>query len=326
MNDPGETISTPSRSVTVAIINFNGAPFLEELLHSLTNQKFPRFEILFIDNGSTDNSLAFVKYNHPGIRLMPLGENLGFARAGNLAMRESRSELTALLNTDLRLEPDWLARLVMTAEMDPTIAAVSSKLRLYDRPDHLNGVGGAMNRLGYTWDIGMNEEDRGQLDQPAEVLFASAGAALFRRKAFLNAGEFDEKFFMYHEDVDLCWRMWLLGHRVLTAPKAVAYHHFGGVTRSSRGMRWRELLGERNNIRCLLKNYELHNAVSAIARLILLSQPAKRKVGQLKNLFWNLAHLPETLRLRHDIQSRRVRSDSDLEHLIVKSNHVPVRL
>ena len=230
------------------------------------------------------------------------------------------------MNPDLKLDPGWLEELVRAAEGDSNIAAVASKLLLYGEARKLNGVGGMMNTLGYTWDRGMFEADRGQYDEPAEVLFASAGAALFRRSTFLEAGGFDERFFMYHEDVDLCWRLWLLGFRVVTAPGAVAFHHFGGSTRDSRGMLWRELMGERHNIRALIKNYQFVNLVRALAGLILLPQPWSRKLGQLRNLLWNLWVLPDTLRERHRISRRRVRNDRDLAHLIVKSKDVPITL
>ena len=181
---------------------------------------------------------------------------------------------------------------------DESVAAVASKLLLYHQPTILNGVGGAMNRLGYTWDLGMFEEDEGQYDQSREVLFASAGAALFRRVTFLESGGFDEGFFMYHEDVDLCWRFWLLGFRVVTAPAAVAFHHFGASTQAHQGMTWRELLGERHNMRALLKNYEARNLRSALWGLLKRPQPPVRKWNQCRNFFWNLRRLPDTLKRR----------------------------
>ena len=118
----------------------------------------------------------------------------------------------------------------------------------------------------------------------------------------------------------------MLGFRVVTAPGAVAFHHFGGSTRDSRGMLWRELMGERHNIRALIKNYQFPNLVRALAGLILLPQPRSRKLGQLRNLLWNLWVLPDTLRERHRISRRRVRNDRDLAHLIVKSKDVPITL
>ncbi len=141
-----------------------------------------------------------------------------------------------LLNTDIKAEPGWLAALLGVIGSHPGAAAVSSKMMLYDRPRILNGVGGCMNRLGYTWDRGMFEEDRGQYDRISEILFASAAAALFDRERFLEVGGFDESFFMYHEDVDLCWRLWLRGYEVLSAPDAVVHHHFGATTRQSRSL------------------------------------------------------------------------------------------
>ena len=158
------------------------------------------------------------------------------------------------------------------------------------------------------------------------MIFAPAAAALFRREAFIRVGLFDERYFMYHEDVDLGWRLWIAGHRIITAPKAVAYHHFGGTTKESKGMAWRELIGERNNIRALLKNYSFGKSLKAVRDLALLPQPGRRKLGQIRNLLWNLVFYPETYMYRRRIQRKRVRSDGDLERLIVQSKDVLVRI
>ncbi len=319
--------SPPTRPrVSVVVINYNGRRYLDELLSSLRRQGYDDFETLLVDNASQDDSVSYVRNNFPWVQTLPQSQNLGFSKAGNLGVESACGEYVALLNTDLRLDPAWLGELVAAADRDPEIAAVASKLLLYSRPGVLNGVGGCMNRIGYTWDRGMFEEDQGQYDSGCEVLFASAGAALFRKSAFAGAGGFDEGLFMYHEDVDLCWRFWLLGHRVVTAPAAVAHHHFGGATQVSRSLLWRELMGERHNIRALIKNYEFPNLVRALAELLFLPQAPRRKVHQLSNFLWNLAKLPDTLRRRRRVQRRRVRSDRDLGGLIVESKHVPIRL
>ena len=324
MGPPPPSGTGSTAPVSVAVINYNGRHYLEELLGSLERQTRPPLETLLVDNASRDESLDFVRREFPRVRVLPQQRNLGFSRAANLAAETARGTWLALLNTDLRLEPDWLEELVAAAGTDPSIAAVSSKLRLYDQPHRLNGVGGCMNRLGYTWDRGMGEEDRGQYDRSREVLFACAGAALFHRSRFREAGGFDPRFFMYHEDVDLCWRLWLLGFRVVTAPGAVAYHHLSASTREDRGLLWREILGERHNIRALLKNYEGANLVRSLRDLLALRQPPRRKWAQLGNLVWNLRWLPETLRLRRRIQQRRRVTDGQLKRLIVQSRHVPI--
>ena len=267
-----------------------------------------------------------MRNNFPWVRVIPQSENLGFSRAANLGATGAKADHLVFLNTDMKLDRGWLEALLATAEKDESTAAVASKIRLYHQPGSLNGVGGAMNYLGYSWDRGMFEEDRSQYDRSEEVLFASAGTALFRRSVFLDAGGFDEKFFMYHEDVDLCWRLWILGFRVVTAPQAVIYHHFSASTRETRGMLWRELAGERHSIRSLIKNYQLPSLMPALRDLLLLPQPYRRKWGQVKNFLLNLLLLGNTLRQRHWIQKHRKRTDAEIKHLIVQSRNVPIRL
>jgi len=312
--------------ITLIIVNFNGERFLPELLEGLAAQSRRDFATLLVDNGSTDGGIALVRSAYPWVEVDETGRNLGFARAANRGVRLVTTPYVGLLNPDIRPEPDWLDWPAAVLEGDPTVAAVAPKMRLADRPNVLNGVGGCMNRLGYTWDRGMGEEDRGQYDSPAEVFFAPAAASLFRREAFLAAGGFDERFFMYHEDVDLAWTLWLFGYRVVTEPRAVVYHHFGGTTREQRSLSWREILGERNNIRALLKHYEPSNLARALTALVLLPQSPRRKLLQMRNFLWNLVLLPETLKRRRFVQRRRVRSDAELAYLVEARDDVPVRL
>lgn len=326
MTDHSQGGTNSPCAVTLAVINYNGAAFLPSLLESLARQTYRDFETCLYDNGSADHSCRMVREEFPWVRVLSLGRNLGFAAAANLAARESTCDRIAFLNTDLVADPAWLVNLVSRLDSAPDVAAVSPKMRLADRPHLLNGIGGGMNRLGYTWDRGMFEEDRGQYDAPAEVIFASAAAALFRRNIFLDLGGFDERFFMYHEDVDFGWRCWILGYRILTEPAAVVDHHFGGSTRAHRDLMWREVLGERNNIRSLLKNYESRNAIRAVWRILSLRQRWPRKLAQLRNLAWNLYVLPDTLGHRRQVQNRRKRSDRELQRLILPTNHVPVEL
>jgi len=311
---------------SIIIINYNGRRYLEELFASIREQSLPPREVVLVDNASSDDSVEYAEQLYPGIRVIPFSRNRGFAAAANAGLEAGSCGAAALVNTDIRLDRFWLEQLLETMRSDEKIAAVAAKVMLYDRPRLINGVGGGMNRLGYTWDIGMFEEDRGQYDEPAEVIFAPASAALFRKSAVLGSGGFDESFFMYHEDVDLGWRLRLFGFRIVTCPAAVAFHHFGGTTRESKSMLWRELLGERNDMAALLKNYEWRNALSALAAMMSLRQSPARKWGQVRNLLWNLARLHSTLRKRRHIQKQRILTDDEIAGLIVQSRHVPIRL
>ncbi|MGI8784769.1 MAG: glycosyltransferase family 2 protein [Acidobacteriota bacterium] len=313
-------------SLSIIIVNYNGRDFLPELFSSLDSQQWRDFEVLFVDNASTDGSSQWVGSNYPAARVIQNSANTGFSKANNRGARESRGEFLATLNTDMRLDPAWTMEIVAPLQQRTSVAAVSSKIFLVSHPGILNGVGGAMNFLGYTWDRGMFEPDQGQYDCSEEVLFASAGAAAFRRSTFLEAGGFDEAYFMYHEDVDLCWRLRLLGHSIVTAPRAVAYHHFAGTSQRTFGLSRREHIGERHNIRTLIKHYEWKNLRRALWRLLLLPQSPARKWILLKNFGWNLRHLPATLVQRRRIQKLRLHSDREISRLILASDHVPIRL
>ena len=309
-------------SVSVVIVNYNGAAHLPLCLESLRRQTAPPLEILVVDNNSSDGSRLIVK-RYTEALLVESGENLGFSRAANLGARAAKGEILALLNTDIELAPSFLEE-GLRAMREGAVAAAASKILFFESRNVINGVGGGMNYLGYAWDRGLNETDTGQYDRPEEVFFASGGACFLRRELFLELGGFDPRFFMYHEDVDFCWRARLRGYRVITCPGAVVYHKYGATTRRELGWRQRELLGERHNLRSLLKNYELAHALRAWAEILLLPLPWNRKWEQMKNFMINLLWLPDTLRHRRHVQVTRVISDSAIQPLILQSNVVPV--
>ena len=166
-----------------------------------------------------------------------------------------------------------------------------------------------------------------------ETYFALPGAGLVEISGDLKSTRLldtdesmkgNRRFFMYHEDVDLCWRFWILGYRVVTAPRSRVFHHFSASTREEQGRHWRELIGERNNIRALIKNYQLTQLLPALRGLMELPQPPQRKKEQWRNLGWNLLALPDTLWNRMRIQWRRTRSDRQIRHLIESGSGVPI--
>lgn len=309
---------------TVLMINYNGLPDLPDLMNSLEAQNTRNFNPVFWDNASTDGSVEYVRENFPWAKICAQSSNLGYAKAANLAARQFDTEFIIFLNTDIRLDPDCINQIISTACTDNRIACAASKMRFFHKPEMLNGVGGCMNYLGYTWDRGMFEIDNAQYDKVEDVLFACGGAALVRREYFLFAGGYDEVFYMYHEDVDICWRFWILGYRVVTAPHSIVYHKFSRSTKDSKGMAWREFIGERNSIRAMIKNYELKNLIPTLWALINLPQHRERKKIQRGNLLWNLRRLPNTLRSRFWIQWKRKVRDKDLQYLINPETKVPI--
>jgi len=212
----------------VVIPNFNGARWLPGVLESVTAQTVAPAEVLVVDDGSSDGSLALLAERFPAVRVLALGGNRGFARAANAGVAAVGAEAVALVNTDVVLERDWLERAVAALARAPRAASVATKLVDLDDPSLLYDAGDVLRRDGACEQRGRFERDGGRYDAPGEVFSACAGAALYRRSAVLAAGGFEERFGTYLEDVDLGLRLRLAGWSCRWEPRAVARHAGGG--------------------------------------------------------------------------------------------------
>jgi GT2 family glycosyltransferase len=220
--------------VAVVIPNYNGARWLPGVLESVAAQTVAPAEVVVVDDGSTDGSLALLAERFPAVRVIALGANGGFARTANVGLAAVEAEAVALLNTDIVLAPDWLERATAALADAPLAAAVATKLVDLDDPGVLYDAGDVLRRDGACEQRGRFERDTGRYDAPGEVFAACAGAALYRRAAVLAAGGFDERFGTYLEDVELGLRLRLAGLGCRWEPRAVARHAGGG---SSGGLR-----------------------------------------------------------------------------------------
>ncbi len=309
----GRSVGTSGRPlVTVITVNYNGRHHLERCLPSLLVTSNIELEAIVVDNGSSDGSIEWLHERYPEIRVLPLGSNRGFGEANRLGVEAAQCDFIAFLNNDTEVEPDWLSALLEALESDEQIGAACSTLRLLDHPEVLNARGGGMSKLGYGFDHDFFFPFERDCERRRDVLFPTAAAMLMRRKDWESCGGFDRAFFMYHEDVDLGWRLWLLGRRVVVCADSIVYHLFGGTTKSARGPGWRANLGMRHNVRSLIKNYEFKNLMIAL-KGVLGRWVRYRDFNQaMRVVSWNLIHLPDTLRQRRWIQKGRVRSDREL--------------
>ncbi len=300
--------------VSVVIATFEGRHHLQRCIPSLAATCAEDVELIVVDNGSTDGTVAWLAAEHPRVRVIPLGSNLGFGEANRRGIEVAGGELVALLNNDTVVERGWLEALVAPFDRDPEIAATCAVLRLLDHPDVLNAYGGGMTWLGYGYDrdLGFPYPDPRALPETSECIFATAAAALLRKADFVSSGGFDRAFFMYHEDVDLGWRLWLLGKKIVVCRDAVVRHAWGGTSVASRGGLWRDRLGARHNVRSLITHFEPWNLARALKNMFKLWIRAGRWAFAFQVVAWNLAHLPSTLIRRRSIQRRRVRSDAEI--------------
>jgi GT2 family glycosyltransferase len=245
--------------VSVVVVNYNGRHFLPDCLAALDHQTVPRhrYEILLIDNGSTDDSSHFVRTHRAGVRVIAAGRNLGFTGANNLGFRLARGQYVILLNNDTRVHPDWLRGLVEAANA-PAIGGVAARILFRDDPGRVNSTGLVLYRDGRGGDRHLWQPDGPATREPAEVFGGSGASLLLTRDLLDDVGGFDPALFMYYEDLDLAWRARLRGWRFVYAPGSAVEHTCGGSTDHASPLLLRQV--ERN--RALVN---LHNAPAFLA-------------------------------------------------------------
>ena len=210
--------------VSIVIVNWNGRKYLEKCLSSAYAQTYQNFEIVFVDNGSSDGSVAFVAQSFPETNIIENKENLGFAEGNNVGIRASNGEYLATLNNDTEVDQRWLEELVKAAEQDKCIGSCASKMVRYDDCSIIDSTGIRLYSTGAVEDRGGGERDNGRYDKVEEVFGACAGAALYRMKMLDDIGLFPCHYFASYEDVDLAWRAKYAGWKCLYVPQAVVYH------------------------------------------------------------------------------------------------------
>jgi GT2 family glycosyltransferase len=221
-------------NIAVITPNWNGLDYLEECLDSLERQT-QAHTVIMVDNGSTDGSLELARAKFPSVQIHAFPNNAGFAGGVNRGIKpalEQGFDYMALLNNDAVAQPDWLERLVATAEAHSETGIVTSKIKHFDDP-RLDSTGDFYSTWGFPFPRGRDEDDQGQYDGAEQrvVFGASGGASLYRADMLRQIGLFDERFFAYYEDVDISFRAQLAGWKVRYEPAAVVLHHIGGTSR-----------------------------------------------------------------------------------------------
>jgi len=239
--------------ISIVIPNWNGEGVIGDCLESLRKQTFRDFEIIVVDNGSSDSSLDLIKGRYPEVKLISLSENKGFCTAVNTGIEHSQGEYIAILNNDTEVVTDWLEAFYRALQDHPEISFCASKMIYYDKRDKINTVGIKIKRNGDSSSIGAGQPDGPFFEKEGEVFGACAGAAIYRKRLFDDIGLFDESFFIYLDDVDLSFRAQLFGHRCLFVPGAIVYHKKGHTMK--RYNKFEVFLNSRNNVYYLLKNW-----------------------------------------------------------------------
>ena len=317
--------------VAVVVVNWNGQQFLDRCLSTLLAQTVKPYEIIFVDNASSDASLDVVR-RYPSVRVLAQTENLGFARGNNVAITEAAagSEWIALINPDAFPDPHWLEALLWAARDNPAYDVFGSKLVKAADLAVLDGVGDVYHMSGLVW-----RERHGVPQQEGdlvarEIFSPCAAAALYRRQALVDAGGFDEDYFCYVEDVDLGFRLRLAGHKAMYVPDAVV-HHVGSATTGGKHSDFSVYHGHRNLVWTYVKDMPgilfwlllpLHVAMNLVTLMVFALRGQGRVILRAK---WDaIKGLPKMWRKRQTIQSARVATVSKIWRYLDK-RIVPAR-
>lgn len=264
--------------VSVILVNYRGADDTIAAAGYLRQSKWPaaELEIVVVDNDSRDGSFDRLREQLPDCVVVNSGSNLGFAGGCNFGVARSTGDVVAFLNNDARPDHEWIAEAVAALESDSTIGCVASKVLNWEG-DKIDYVDGALTWFGMGYKREAEQPDRGEWDKAKDVLFPTGAAMFVPRKVFEELGGFDERFFMFYEDVDFGWRVNLAGYRVLYVPTSVAYHRHH-VTMKKFGNYREEFLLERNALACLYKNLgsDLLRDVFAPALALAVERSASR--------------------------------------------------
>lgn len=256
------------KKIAIVILNWNGAHMMRTYLPTVIKNS-PEAEVIIADNASSDDSLKMLASDFPEIRTIVLDKNYGFAEGYNKAFKQVEAEYYLLLNSDVDVPEGWLAPLLDFMESHPEAAACQPKLRAikdWDSFEYAGAAGGFIDKYGYPFCRGRIfetvEKDHGQYDRNMEILWATGACMMVRSKDYWDAGGLDGRFFAHNEEIDLCWRIRLLGRKIYCVTDSVAFHLGGGTL--PKGNPRKTFLNFRNNLTMLYKNLpdsELHHVM-----------------------------------------------------------------
>lgn len=320
--------------VSVVIVTYNGKKYVDQCLGAVFASDYRDTEVIVVDNGSSDGTPSFLreKYGRRGnFRLVALDKNYGPAYARNKGVEKAVGKYLAFLDNDTKPDPDWLSEPVQLMEKDDSIGACQCKLLLMDEPDRIDYVGDYLSQFGFLVQRARyREKDEGQFDEPVEIFSAKSAGMVVRREAFEKAGGFDPDYFIYVEETDLAWRIWLAGYRIVFSPHSVVFHKFGttAVIMGGRQLFMIRAYGCRNYLTTLLKNLGTQALIKifpihfllwwGMAFFLILKGKVKESCFVVSGIVDFVFHLKSCYRKRVEIQKNRLVSDQDLLPRIMK--------
>lgn len=270
------------KKIAVVILNYNGKGMLERFLPSVVEHSSPVAEVIVADNGSSDDSISFLKEHYPELRRIEMDQNYWFAGGYDKALSQVEADYYVLLNSDVEVTPHWIEPVVEMMEKEPKMAIAQPKLRMFDKKElfeYAGGAGGFIDKNGYPFCRGRIfdtlEEDHGQYDDECDIFWATGAAMFVKASVWKELGGLDADFKAHMEEIDFCWRSKNKGYRVGYCPKSVVFHVGGGTLPKSSPTK--TFLNFRNNMMMLFKNLPPKQLLKVMRLRTLLDRVAALK-------------------------------------------------
>jgi len=305
--------------VSIIIVNYNGKKHLEKCLKSIMKISYPNPEIILVDNNSTDDSIEFVKNTYPSVIIIKLDNNYGFAEPNNIGAKNAKGDFFLFLNNDTEVDPNFVGEMVKVLQQDSKIAICQSLLL---KPNgEVDSSGDFIDTLGRAY------SSKDKVSEVKKILSARGASMMIRKESFWDLGGFDKKFFASYEDVDLGWRAWIWGYKIVIVPNSVVYHKGGQTVKQN--LQEVRFHGVKNSLVFRLANFETVLATNSIIktfgivlfrkifRISLVEQheeifplPSVRII--LKGTMWVVKNIGYVLDKRKKVNERRKRTTKDL--------------
>ncbi|MBI2547517.1 MAG: glycosyltransferase family 2 protein [Candidatus Aenigmarchaeota archaeon] len=305
--------------VSVVVLNYNGERFIKDCLESLKNIDYDndRFEVIVVDNASTDKSVEVIKKYTPWAKFIETGKNLGYAGGNNVGVENAKGEYLVILNPDTEVDKNWLKELVKHIISDSGIGACSSKVLYYADKSKINTIGGFWSVLGVSGSIGeMDSQDK--YDDTVYTFYPTGCSMIMKKELYLSLGKFDDDYFLYCEDPDIGWRIWDNGYKVCLAPKSIVYHLGSAALKGLGKKSYSNLFyfyNTRNGLLTIIKNATTMDLLwmvplyfvswSTLAFLFLIRGKFIAAKSTIKGLIWPVSNLPWVIKKRYTANYKR---------------------
>lgn len=329
-----ETVNRQKPKVSIVVTNYNGGRIFWNCLASVEKIDYPNFEVIVVDDGSTDGSYEKAENNKwkADFKFLKNKKNLGFAGANNEGYKNSVGDYILLLNNDTTVDKKLLSKLVDRLEIDLSIGVAQAKIYMMDNPKYLDNAGAFLTKTGFLSHWGFGKKDNVEYTKEREI-FSAKGACMFiRRNVIQKLGLFDSDYVSYMEETDFCWRVWLSGWRIIFFPDTFIYHKLGFTFSNQLDPIVVNFNSFKNRILMLYKCLGTENLFFILVPHLLLVcglgfyylftfQFNKAKMI-LNSLAWNAKHINRAIEKRKEVQKMRIRTDDEIFKVILHKTNL----